>query len=367
MQSSSHSRSIWSLHLAIASSTRRLLAVDVEIPPRVGDDAEHADLALHVVGPCRLGGLELADDGRIALAGEVHAVATEELPRDAEQFGLVRHVEPHAHGTPAAGFVEHRLDVAGDQRIRQRRAELLRADLVLGHGGDLPGRRLGEGRAGLAQVADRVLQRIVGHRDRERRCRRRSVVDRGGDLVLTIAALLERQSQVRVLHRPHWSRTVVASAAAVGTPGAGSVTICATLPPWIGTCSACSSASMPTARRSNLPLQGCRNDMRHLEQYLRGRLGDAAHIVTLADGQATREGVVAGFRSHLAQAGDGDIALFAYSGHGSQEAAAHRVRVRRCVGQAPEPAAVRRRARERRAVRLAARRQGTGPAARRGR
>ena len=38
--------------------------------------------------------------------------------------------------------------------------------------------------------------------------------------------------------------------------------------------------------------------------YLRGRLGDAAHIVTLVDDQATREGVVAGFRSHLAQAGE---------------------------------------------------------------
>ncbi len=69
----------------------------------------------------------------------------------------------------------------------------------------------------------------------------------------------------------------------------------------------------------NLPLQGCRNDMRHLEQYLRGRLGEAASILTLADDQATREGVVAGFRSHLAQAGSGDIVLFTYSGHGSQE------------------------------------------------
>jgi hypothetical protein len=69
----------------------------------------------------------------------------------------------------------------------------------------------------------------------------------------------------------------------------------------------------------NVPLQGCRNDMRHLEQYLRGRLGDAASIVTLTDDQATREGVVSGFRSHLAQAGKGDIVLFAYSGHGSQE------------------------------------------------
>jgi hypothetical protein len=69
----------------------------------------------------------------------------------------------------------------------------------------------------------------------------------------------------------------------------------------------------------NAPLEGCGNDVRHLEQYLRGRLGDAASIVTLTDDKATRDGVVAGFRSHLAQAGSGDIALFAYSGHGSQE------------------------------------------------
>jgi Caspase domain len=69
----------------------------------------------------------------------------------------------------------------------------------------------------------------------------------------------------------------------------------------------------------NVPLEGCRNDMRHLEQYLHGRLGETASIVTLTDDQATRDGVVAGFRSHLAQAGSGDIVLFAYSGHGSQE------------------------------------------------
>ena len=69
----------------------------------------------------------------------------------------------------------------------------------------------------------------------------------------------------------------------------------------------------------NAPLEGCRNDMHHLEEYLRGRLGDAARIVTLTDAQATRDGVVAGFRTHLAQAGKGDVALFAYSGHGSQE------------------------------------------------
>ncbi len=69
----------------------------------------------------------------------------------------------------------------------------------------------------------------------------------------------------------------------------------------------------------NVPLEGCLNDMHHLEQYLRGRLGEEAEIVTLADAQATRDGVVAGFRTHLAQAGKGDVVLFAYSGHGSQE------------------------------------------------
>jgi Caspase domain len=69
----------------------------------------------------------------------------------------------------------------------------------------------------------------------------------------------------------------------------------------------------------NVPLEGCCNDVRHLEEYLRGRLGKTANIVTLTDGQATKEGVVAGFRSHLGKAGKGDIVLFAYSGHGSQE------------------------------------------------
>ena len=98
----------------------------------------------------------------------------------------------------------------------------------------------------------------------------------------------------------------------------------------------------------DLPLNGCVNDVRHLEQYLRGRLGDAAQILTLADGQATREGVVAGFRSHLAQAGKGDIALFSYSGHGSQELPPTEFALRRRVGQDPEPAVVRRRARRRR-------------------
>ncbi len=66
-------------------------------------------------------------------------------------------------------------------------------------------------------------------------------------------------------------------------------------------------------------LHGCRNDVRHLEEYLRIRLGDSAEILTLVDAAATRAAVVDGFRTHLARAGAGDVAVFAYSGHGSQE------------------------------------------------
>lgn len=67
------------------------------------------------------------------------------------------------------------------------------------------------------------------------------------------------------------------------------------------------------------PLQGCRNDARALEQFLVGRFGENVHLVVLTDEQATRAAVIDGFRSHLARASTGDVALFAYSGHGSQE------------------------------------------------
>ena len=117
-----------------------LLARYVEIAVRVGDDAEHADLALHEVGPCRFGRNQLANDGAISLTGEVLAVEAEELPRDAKQLGLGGHVEPHPHGTLAARFIEHRCDISGEQRIRQRRPELPRGDAMRGHRGDLAGR-----------------------------------------------------------------------------------------------------------------------------------------------------------------------------------------------------------------------------------
>jgi Caspase domain len=69
------------------------------------------------------------------------------------------------------------------------------------------------------------------------------------------------------------------------------------------------------------PLWGCRNDIAALEQYLRARVGDELVLRTLYDEEATRDAVVAGFRDHLARAGDGDIALFVYAGHGSEEPA----------------------------------------------
>ena len=69
------------------------------------------------------------------------------------------------------------------------------------------------------------------------------------------------------------------------------------------------------------PLWGCRNDIAALEQYLRARVGAELALRTLYDDEATRDAVVAGFRDHLAQAGEGDTALFVYAGHGSEEPA----------------------------------------------
>ena len=66
-------------------------------------------------------------------------------------------------------------------------------------------------------------------------------------------------------------------------------------------------------------LYGCRNDSLALEQYLRARAGDSLALRTLHDAEATRAAVIDAFRSHLGQAGPGDIALFAYAGHGSEE------------------------------------------------
>jgi hypothetical protein len=69
------------------------------------------------------------------------------------------------------------------------------------------------------------------------------------------------------------------------------------------------------------PLYGCRNDIAALETYLRARADGELDLQVLLDAEATRDTVVAGFRQHLARAGDGDVVLFAYCGHGSEEPA----------------------------------------------
>jgi hypothetical protein len=71
------------------------------------------------------------------------------------------------------------------------------------------------------------------------------------------------------------------------------------------------------------PLHGCANDVRHMQVWLehRGAARIPPALRTLIDAQATRAAIIEAFRSHLGQAGTGDVALFYYSGHGSQEPA----------------------------------------------
>lgn len=67
------------------------------------------------------------------------------------------------------------------------------------------------------------------------------------------------------------------------------------------------------------PLHGCINDITAVEEYLRARVeAERFELLTLKDQQATRQAVIDGFRNHLCRASSGDLVLFYYSGHGSQ-------------------------------------------------
>lgn len=66
-------------------------------------------------------------------------------------------------------------------------------------------------------------------------------------------------------------------------------------------------------------LRGCVNDVTTLRDVLRSRVGDRLQDRMLLDAEATRAGLTAAFRDHLGQAGPDDVALFYYSGHGSQQ------------------------------------------------
>lgn len=68
------------------------------------------------------------------------------------------------------------------------------------------------------------------------------------------------------------------------------------------------------------PLKGCVNDINAMETFLRVRgSGDQLELVVLKNAQATRQAIIDHFRSHLGRAGADDVALFCYSGHGSQQ------------------------------------------------
>ncbi|MDZ7966373.1 MAG: caspase family protein [Nostoc sp. DedSLP03] len=70
------------------------------------------------------------------------------------------------------------------------------------------------------------------------------------------------------------------------------------------------------------PLRGCVNDVTALDEFLKRHLatnGEKLHIKKLIDEQATRQAIIDGFREHLCQARNNDVALFYFSAHGSQE------------------------------------------------
>ncbi len=74
--------------------------------------------------------------------------------------------------------------------------------------------------------------------------------------------------------------------------------------------------------RSHVPsLRGCVNDVLRMEAYLKGRVATDEfdlQLQVLTNEQATRSGLVEGFRTHLAQASADDVVLFYYAGHGAQ-------------------------------------------------
>lgn len=68
-------------------------------------------------------------------------------------------------------------------------------------------------------------------------------------------------------------------------------------------------------------LSGCVNDVTGFAEVLRERVGaDALDLVALADGEATRSAVTTQLSDHLGRATAQDVAVFYFSGHGSQQA-----------------------------------------------
>ncbi|MGM9509956.1 caspase family protein [Larkinella sp. GY13] len=69
------------------------------------------------------------------------------------------------------------------------------------------------------------------------------------------------------------------------------------------------------------PLSGAVQDAATIEHYLESLTDVEHHSLHLSDREASKTAIVAGFRTHLKQAGPNDTALFYFAGHGAQEAA----------------------------------------------
>lgn len=67
------------------------------------------------------------------------------------------------------------------------------------------------------------------------------------------------------------------------------------------------------------PLRGCVGDVGDVREFLIARVPDLVEPLVLRNGEATRAALVSAFTTHLGAAGEGDVALFWFSGHGSQE------------------------------------------------
>jgi hypothetical protein len=71
-------------------------------------------------------------------------------------------------------------------------------------------------------------------------------------------------------------------------------------------------------------LFGCHNDVQAAKEFLENRTNRSdfnLNVKTLLSKEATRSNIAKGFEEHLGQAGENDVVLFYYSGHGSQEKA----------------------------------------------
>lgn len=72
------------------------------------------------------------------------------------------------------------------------------------------------------------------------------------------------------------------------------------------------------------PLRGCVNDIRKVAAYLRADpdfVPNPDAVKVLPNEAATKQAIIDGFRTHLAQAGPADTVLVYFSGHGTQEKA----------------------------------------------